>query len=64
MYRDKYAIICRKETSSSLDCGGPHSFTAFTLFGLGFRPSDVNKCPWNSMVDLPNSYFSLLSVML
>ena len=64
MYLYKYAIICKKETSSSLDFGGLHSHTALTLLGLGFSPSAVNRCPWKSIVDLPNSHFSLRKVTL
>ena len=46
MYPERYASICRNETSSSLVLGGVQSCTALILSALGFHPSVVNGCPW------------------
>ena len=45
IYWDRYASICKNDTSSSCVFGGVHSCTARILSGLGFNPSAVNICP-------------------
>ena len=51
MYLDRYAIICTKDTSSSLLLGGWHCWMALVLSRLGFKPSVVNMCPWKMEVE-------------
>ena len=64
MYLERYASICRKETSSSLVFGGMQSCTTLILSALGFNPPVVNRCPWKFSVVFLNLHFSRLRVRL